>query len=357
MKDDAEAVTSNTTDTERWTGTLFSFLSTFLFAFSHVSVRYMAGYKVDLDWILFYKEAIGLSLLIPWLLIRLYQGRFQFCSKRLLLYIVVSAVICQLIGARCQVHGYAVVGLIIAVPLILSSTLLGVALLGRYINGHLLSSRRKMAITILIAAVVIISIGKEMTVTGSSHANDAVSAGVFLLGAATAVAAGLAYAIYITILRYSIRQYWKDENSTRLSFKFRHWVGHDHVPQPGQRFYSPFPVTLTMSLVFAVGMVIFGTILYCRSGLAGFYTVPDEIGRTAWYCILISGVGNMSGFFFQIQGLRMTSAVQAQLIAVSQMLVLSLIGYFFFLEAVNVVVMIGLGLTIYGVFMSAKPER
>jgi drug/metabolite transporter (DMT)-like permease len=52
----------------------------------------------------------------------------------------------------------------------------------------------------------------------------------------------------------------------------------------------------------------------------------------------------------------MTSAVQASLISVSQMLVLSLIGYLFFHEAINVLVMIGLGLTFYGVFMSAKPE-
>jgi len=53
----------------------------------------------------------------------------------------------------------------------------------------------------------------------------------------------------------------------------------------------------------------------------------------------------------------MTSAVQAALISVSQMLLLSLIGYLFFHEAVNVVVMIGLGLTAYGIIMSARPEN
>jgi drug/metabolite transporter (DMT)-like permease len=81
--------------------------------------------------------------------------------------------------------------------------------------------------------------------------------------------------------------------------------------------------------------------------------VPDG----AWRYVLISGVANMTGFFFQIQGLRMTSAVQASLIAVSQMVLMSLIGYLFFGEMVNTLVMMGLGLTIYGVLMSAKPER
>jgi drug/metabolite transporter (DMT)-like permease len=65
----------------------------------------------------------------------------------------------------------------------------------------------------------------------------------------------------------------------------------------------------------------------------------------------------MVGFFFQIQGLRMTTAVQASLIAVSQILVLALIGFTFFNETINLLVLAGLILTVYGVVMSAKPEK
>jgi drug/metabolite transporter (DMT)-like permease len=108
-----------------------------------------------------------------------------------------------------------------------------------------------------------------------------------------------------------------------------------------------------MSIVYGVGVVSFGTFLYCKHGTAGFYNVPN----VAWYGIVISGIANTVGFFFQVQGLRMTSAVQASLIGVSQMVILSLIGYLFFHEAVNMLVMMGLGLTVYGVFMSAKPEK
>ena len=363
MSNEKLSVPSRRPDRERWAGTVFTFLSTFLYGISNVTVRYLTdrdliGCDINYNWILFYKETIGFSILIPWLLFRWYQGRFQYSSKRLMCYVFIAAVFCQFIGARLQVLGYAVIGLIIAVPLIQSSVLLGVAILGHFVFGDSLSRRRKIAITILIVAVTILSIGKELTAVGQSHEKDAVSAGLFLLVAAGTIVAGISYAVYITILRYVIRQFWADENSAWLSFKFRHWIGHDHKKQPGQRFYSPFPVTLSMSIVLAVGIVIFGTLLYCERGISGFYNLPNAaIPNAAWYAILISGICNVTGFFFQIQGLRMTSAVQASLIAISQMLLLSLIGYLFFHEAVNMLVMIGLGLTVYGVFMSAKPEQ
>jgi drug/metabolite transporter (DMT)-like permease len=132
---------------ERWAGTIFAFLSTFLYGISNVAVRYLSdpdlvGSKIDYDWILFYKEIVGLSILLPWLILRWGQGRFRFCSKRLIFFVIVAAVICQLIGAHLQVLAYAVIGLVIAVPLIQSSTLLGVAILGHFILGDLLSRRR-----------------------------------------------------------------------------------------------------------------------------------------------------------------------------------------------------------------------
>jgi drug/metabolite transporter (DMT)-like permease len=351
-------VPSRTPDRERWAGTIFAFLSTFLYGASNVAVRYLTdaelvGGDVEHSWILFYKEGIGLAILLPWLLFRWGQGRFQYCSKRLILYVIIAAIICQLIGAQLQVLGYAVIGLIIAVPLIQASALLGVALLGFFVFGDSLSRRRKIAIAILLCAVTILSIGKEMTNTGEARGNSDIGTGIFLLVAVGTVVAGLSYAVYIIMVRYVIRQFWKDESSAWLSFSVYQWAGHDYVKQPGQRLYSPFSVTLLMAIVLAVGVAIFGSLLYGKHGIAGFYTVPS----VAWYAILISGICNAAGFLFQVQSLRMTSAVQAALIAVSQMLLLSLIGYLFFHEAVNVVVMIGLGLTAYGIIMSARPEN
>jgi len=352
------SVPVKTADRERWTGTIFTFLATFLYGVSNVAIRYLADpnlieAQIDYDWILFYKEVIGLAILLPWLILRWGQGRYRYCCKRLIIYIIIAAIICQLIGARLQVLGYAVIGLIVAVPLIQASVLLGVALLGYFIFGDLLSRKRKVAIAILIVAVTILSIGKELSNTGEAQAGSEIDAGIFLLVAAGTVVAGLAFAVYVVMIRYVVRQFWQDDNSARLSFSFNHWIGHDHVKQPGERFYAPFPVTLAMAIILAVGIVIFGSFLYSKHGITGFYDVPT----VAWYGILVSGVCNVVGFFFQLQGLRMTSAVQASLIAVSQMLLLSLIGWWFFNEIVTWIVMVGLGLTVYGIVMSARPEN
>jgi drug/metabolite transporter (DMT)-like permease len=342
---------------ERWAGTIFAFLSTTFYAVSNTTIRYLTDYQLDHDWLLFYKELIGVLLLTPWLLLRFWQGRFDYISKRLILYVILAGIVCQLIGAHLQVLGYAVIGLIISVPLIQSSTLLGVAVLGYYVFGDPLSRRRKMAIAILITAVILLSIGKEMTAHPTAAGATPTNMGVFLLAAAGAVGAGISYSVYVIMLRQIIRKYWRDDNSAWLSFQLTHWAGSD-IPKrtdlsKTRHPYAPFPVTLMMWIVLAVGLVIFGGFLYLKRGVAGFYDVPV----IAWYLIPVSALGNMVGFFFQIQGLRMTSAVQASLIAVSQMLLLSLIGFIGFGESINMLVLIGLGLTVYGVFMSAKPEK
>lgn len=337
---------------ERWAGTILILLSTTFYGASNTIIRLLTEMKVDIDWILFFKETIGLSLLLPWLALRYGQGRYNWVSKRLLYYLVVAAVICQLFGAHLHVIGFALIGLVVTVPLVQSSTLLGTALLGRYYLGDPLSHRRKIAIGILIVAVILLSVGKELLNESLHDTASQTSTGLFLAVAAGVVFAGLSYSVYVIILRQVGRRFWNDENSVWLSFQVTQWVGYDFPRNAPQRLYAPLPVTLMMAIVLGVGIVVFGSSLYFRKGFEAFHAVPPM----AWRVIWISGVCNMIGFFFQVQGLRFTSAVQASLIAVSQILVLALIGFVFFKEPVNTLVVLGLALTAYGVVLSAKPE-
>ncbi len=341
---------SDSPSRERWAGTVLILLSTSFYAASNTVLRLLTDLKVDIDWFLCMKESTGVCLLLPWILFRFYQGRYRWVSKRLLFFVVVASVFCQLVGARLHMLGFSVLGLVVAVPIVQSSTMLGTAFLGQYFLGDPLSRRRKIAMSILIVAVVLLSVGKELTAPPPEEAETSV--GMFLLVALGTVVAGAAYAIYIIILRYVGRRFWKAENSVWASFQFTQWVGYDFPENSQKRLYSPTPVTLTMLIVLCVGIVTFGSCLYAKAGLAGFTNVPP----VAWKLILIPGVCNMIGFFFQVQGLRQTSAVQASLIAVGQILVLSLIGMVCFGEPTNLLVWGGLALTAYGVVLSAKPE-
>jgi drug/metabolite transporter (DMT)-like permease len=344
---------------ESWSGTVFVFLSTFFYGVSNTTMRFLTDYHIDTDWILFYKELIGFSILLPWVFLRFFQGRFQRISRRLIIYVVMAAVICEFVGAHLQVLGYAIIGLVVTVPLIQSSTLIGVAILGRYFLGDLLSRRRSLAICVLIVAVVLLSIGKELTVQDGGNQRGGL---LFIVIATGAVVAGIAYSIYVVLLRYTVHKYWNDGSSVWQSFQFTKWVGFDLPAQEinsnnGQlnvvRSYAPFPVTLMMSIILGVGVLIFGICIWMKGGTAGFYTVPV----VAWYFIPVAGLSNVIGFFCQIQGLRMTSAVQASLIGVTQMIFLSVIGFLYFREPINFVVVSGLILTAYGVIISAKPEK
>jgi drug/metabolite transporter (DMT)-like permease len=348
---------------ESWSGTVFVFLSTFFYGVSNTTMRFLTDYQLDTDWILFYKEFIGFAILLPWVMLRFFQGRFRRISRRLIIYIVSAALICEFIGAHLQVLGYAIIGLVVTVPLIQSSTLIGVAILGRYFLGDILSRRRQAAICILIISVVLLSVGKELA--GQVQIQGGVNQGggsLLLLIASGAVIAGISYSIYVVLLRYTVRQYWNDGNSVWQSFQFTKWAGFDLPTQEidshngqfcGVRCYAPFPVTLMMSIILGVGVLIFGVCIWLKGGAAGFYTVPVVV----WYIIPIAGLSNVIGFFCQIQGLRMTSAVHAALIGVSQMIFLSAIGFIYFREPINFVVMSGLILTAYGVIISAKPEK
>ncbi|MDR1486038.1 MAG: DMT family transporter [Planctomycetaceae bacterium] len=359
MSSNQVTVSSIPSGRESWSGTVFAFLATFFYGVSNTTMRLLTDYQLDSDWILFYKELIGFSILLPWVFLRFFQGRFRRISRRLIIYVVAAAVICEFVGAHLQVLGYAIIGLVVTVPLIQSSTLIGVALLGRYFLRDFLSRSRQFAIFILIIAVILLSVGKELTVQSGGN-----QCGGFLLMliASGAVVAGISYAIYVVLLRYTVRKYWNDGSSVWQSFQFTKWAGFDLPAQDidpnnnqfrGVRCYAPFPVTLMMCIILGVGVLIFGMCIWLKSGVVGFYAVPDVV----WYIIPVAGLSNVVGFFCQIQGLRMTSAVHASLIGVSQMIFLSVIGFIYFREPINFVVLSGLMLTAYGVVISARPEK
>jgi drug/metabolite transporter (DMT)-like permease len=261
----------------------------------------------------------------------------------------------------------------------------GNALLGRYWLGDRLSVWKKIAIAILLPAVVVILVGKELTVNDAQNATPTVDTNVssnvetnvtakftsettnrtnnlfsYLFAGIGAIVAGLAYAVHMVIVRYAGHKYWDDNRySAWQSMRFIHWIGHD---QPSRRlarqngdggFYAPFPVTLIMAIILLVGIFAFGGCLIEREGIAGLWDEPAD----CWHLVIATGLCNVIGFFFQVQGLRMTVAAQVSIVATGQFVFLALFGMFVFKEQSNAVIWLGVVLVVIGVLISAKQEK
>jgi drug/metabolite transporter (DMT)-like permease len=305
------------------------------------------------------------------------------------LWLLAGGFICEFVGARLQLYAYVTIGILIAAPLIQGASMSGNALLGRYWLGDRLSIWKKVAIAILLPAVVVTLVGKELTVNSAqnvttdsttnittnveSNTTTNITANVtsdvdgnnnsfysYLLAGIGSVVAGFAYALHMVIVRYAGHKYWDDNRySAWQSMRFRHWIGHDKPSRNKSRnrgdsgFYAPFPVTLIMAIILFVGILAFGGCLLEREGIAGLWDEPTD----CWYLVVATGLCNVIGFFFQVQGLRMTAAAQVSIVATGQFVFLALFGMFVFNEQSNLVIWLGVALVVIGVLISAKQEK
>ncbi len=372
-----------------WVSLIVCVVSTVFYCTSNIILRELTALRVDYDWALTWKELLGLVALLPWLLFRQCQGRYRFVSKRLILWLFAGGFVCEMFGARLQMYAYMTVGILIAAPLIQAASMGGTAVLGTLCLRDPLSVWKKIAMGVLLVAVTVLLIGKNAApdatpreniaetmkeagaripdVSAPDNSEDRGERGRFTLFLAGlgAVFAGICYSVHMVIVRFAGHRHWDDERYHPWeSMRFRHWIGYDRKERhdvPGaSAFYSPFPVTLIMGIIFFVGVLSFGGCLVAKSpaGFSALLTAPldaqPENPLRCWILVGVSGLCNTLGFFFQVQGLRMTSAAQVSLVAVSQFVFLALFGMLFFGEPTNWLIWTGVALTAAGVLLSAK---
>lgn len=366
------------TSTARW-GLLLCVSSTTFYCIANIILRGLADAPVPHTWTLFYKELIAFVFLAPWLVCRFLQGRYDHQSKRLLAYIVIGGIACQLVGARLQLWAFGVIGIILAMPIIQAFNLVSTAVLGTYIAGDHLSSRKKWMIMLLVVALAILTWGKmrttsetavsegvvpPTTVTAAIEPTPVVAVAVAivapkttqwltLLGVAAAITTGLAYAFHMTCLRIACSRYWRADYRLRDNLRWNDWIGIRYQTQRAvheRPSGEPVSLILAMEIVLGIGVVGFGGCLYWEHGVSGF----TEASPMCWWLVGATGACNLIGFFFQVFALRLTSATQVMLISVLQIGILALTGYFLFAEPVNALIILGLVLTTVGVAASME---
>ena len=331
-----------------WTSTWLSLVSMLLYTVSNASLRHLGELQAPIAWCLAIKETVAVALLAPWVLYRLVQGRYRFQSIRLFWLLVAASLICQAVGSHNHLLAYALVGLVIAVPALQSSQLIATALIGKYVLNDSISRAQCCAMGLLLIAVLLLSLGKSTDSAASLPGGG--SALRTLQGVAAAMVAALAYAVYFNILRYLLRQHRSSSLGVWETLKIHDWTGHDLATEPGtpERRYSPVPVTLLMIVVTGVGVMYYGGLILATQGFAGFTDVPQE----CWFWVLLSGLTNLTGFFFQVQALLLASAAKMSLIAAFQIVIFAILGILFFGEPMNLLIALGVVLAIVGVFFT-----
>jgi drug/metabolite transporter (DMT)-like permease len=350
---------NNKDSSSPWPGTLVCVASMCMFTITNATLRYLGELGATTDWVIVIKESFAVFVLFPWILFRFFQGRYHWQSKRLVLVLIGSGIVCHIFGSQNHLYAYTLTGLVIAVPLIHASQILAAALLGYFFLKDYISRIKWASISLLLLSLGLLCTA-EMLLPQAEDSKQQ----FYFLGGFLAVVAGCAYAIHAVLVRYVTNKYWKKDYTTWQTMRFYDWIGHDFsimetnldrepAKNHTKRAYSPFPVTLVMVIINGVGMLYFGSSVIATRGVNGFVDVPSEW----WFWIIFAAATNMIGFFFQVQGLLMVSAAKLTLITATQIIILTVLGILLFGEPMNLMIALGILCATLGVLLSTGERK
>ncbi|MGA2068550.1 MAG: EamA family transporter [Thermoguttaceae bacterium] len=104
-------------------------------------------------------------------------------------------------------------------------------------------------------------------------------------------------------------------------------------------------------LITASGVVTLGPISFCRLGTAGLPATPP--GHFFW--MLAAGLSNLVAFFALVGGLQLTSVIHVTMLNAGQVALSALAGMFLFPEPANRWLVLGIAMTIFGIFLIGRP--
>lgn len=276
--------------------------------------------RVNPDWILCVRESVGVLIALPVVLFLTIRRKFVWPSLKVIAALLLAGFFCEFLGARLRIWSYAVLGLVLANPLIQISTILETLLLGAILLRERVSFKKIAAFVVLSVAIISVAFSH----TGMEPLlEDSFLTTHIGWGIALALLTGLGHTLFHLIMR-------------KISKKES--VNAD----------SAVPLSLSLFLICLVGAVTGGGFFLAKEGGKAFAAIPAD----CWVLILVSGVGVTAGFLLLNLGLRYASAAKVTMIAVSQLVLLTLLGRFVLHEPTNIFVWLGLGLACIGIFLT-----
>ena len=331
-------------------GFLFCLASSAFYTLSLLLLRLMTNYQqVSLDWTLCLKESVTVLVVGTFILVSSLRGRYRRPTLRTIGVLILAGLFCELIGARSHLKSYALIGIVLAAPLMQSFQLIGTAGIGALFLREKVTWLKAFSILLLIVAVALLSLSpmlmgsfgffipSDTSVVPPMNGPPLYGELMFLWGIFATLLAGLGYSLHLTLIRSVLRHNRPESGVSSDAEK--------PVETPSDR---RTPISAVMFLVTLTGMIVFGSCLMLERGFDGFWRdIPSE----CWGIVLLSGVLNLCGYYFQNRGIELVSAATGALVAVSQICLLTVFGILFFHEPSNALIWLGLAMTIVGVLL------
>ncbi len=300
-------------------GSCYCLASSLCYTLTFFLVRCLAG-RANPDWTLCVKESVTVLTTLPIILALTMRRRLSWPRPATVAWVLAAGFFCEFIGARFRIWSYAVLGLVLANPLIQISTILETLLLGAVFLKEKISSKKWAAFFLLTTAIIIISMSR----TGMKPLlSDSFLASHVGWGIALALLTGLGHTLFYVMMRKVSRRQRGDDP-------------------------APVPLVLSMFLICLVGALTGGGFFLAKEGAHAFAAQPAP----CWLLGLGSGVSGMAAFLFLNLGLRYASASKVTMIAVSQLVLLTLLGRFALHEPTNGFVWFGLILACAGILLT-----
>jgi drug/metabolite transporter (DMT)-like permease len=331
-------------------GVGFCLLAAVFYTGSNISLRYLAGAQVSPTLVIFVKELVSVVVLGPILAYQFARGKRVFIGARVVGTLILVGLAVQLLANVGQQWALGIVGLAVTSPAIFAAMLGSTALLGFILLGEKPSWQALVAVLLVISAIASLSYSVQQARQISSRAKAAAaaqeqtlrgaedllplaelppsersggllqsplayhSAGWVLLAIAVCCGAGMIYSLLGIAIRWARLQGASVES--------------------------------TVFLVTLMGVVGLGPMLLLRPSPTPSLPIGPLFG---W--MILSGIGNLLGFATLTKGYQMTRVLYANMSNATQVAFGALAGVILFGEAVNVWLVLGVGLTLAGVLL------
>ena len=306
-------------------GTIYGLISSAGYTFANIYLRSLVDCHAA--WVSCVKAIPTLMLVLPWLLIRRWQGSRQFPAGRAVGLLVITGLFGHLCGNVVFQWSLGIIGLILAVPLTLGTMIVTGAFLGHYFLHEHVSRATIISVTLLIIAVFILSLGAgeahESVQGDESNRQEVQPVAIWILasGVAAACLAGCAYSLLGAAIRYGLRQ--------KLS------------------------LPMTLGIVSLVGLISLTVYSLVDPGLQTMLETSQRDLRYMFY----AGIWNAVGFLALAKALNQTSLIHVNALSATQVAMTCIAGLLLFGEALTWMTGLGVGLTILGlVLMRERPD-